>query len=137
MGLGTRIAQGVSPELREIPVLRKFVRAESIQDARTLFNEQSATVRLAVDAFNAAKRAKDLPAMRQMIDEQRQVLALGKVLQTAQKMIRARRELEDRINQSDLPLEEKRAQLKAVEKQESAILSRFTARFEKARQGGD
>ena len=36
MGLGTRIAQGVSPELREIPVLRKFVRAESIQDARTL-----------------------------------------------------------------------------------------------------
>jgi len=137
MGLGTRIAQGVSPELREIPVLRKFVRAESIQDARTLFNEQSATVRLAVDAFNAAKRAKDLPAMRQMIDEQRQVLALGKVLQTAQKMIRARRELEDRINQSDLPLQEKRAQLKAVEKQESAILSRFTARFEKARQGGD
>lgn len=134
MGLGTRIAQGVSPELREIPVLRKFVRAESIQDARTLFNEQSATVRLAVDAFNAAKRAKDLPAMRQMIDEQRQVLALGKVLQTAQKMIRARREFEDRINQSDLPLEEKRAQLKAVEKQESAILSRFTARFEKARQ---
>ena len=42
-----------------------------------------------------------------MIDEQRQVLALGKVLQTAQKMIRARREFEDRINQSDLPLEEK------------------------------
>ena len=134
MGLGTRIAQGVSPELREIPVLRKFVRAESIQDARTLFNEQSATVRLAVDAFNAAKRAKDLPAMRQILDEQRQVLALGKVLQTAQKMIRARRELEDQINQSDLPLEEKRAQLKAVEKQESSILSRFTARFEKARQ---
>lgn len=134
MGLGTRIAQGVSPELREIPVFRKFVRAESIQDARTLFNEQSATVRLAVDAFNAAKRAKDLPAMRQMLDEQRQVLVLGKVLQTAQKMIRARRELEDRINQSDLSLEEKRAQLKAVENQESSILSRFTARFEKAKQ---
>jgi hypothetical protein len=134
MGLGARIAQGVSPELREIPVLRKFVRAESIQDARALFNEQSATVRLAVDAFNAAKRAKDLPAMRQMLDEQREILTLGKVLRTAQKMIRVRRELEDRINQSDLSIEEKRAQLKTIEKQESSILSRFTARFEKAKQ---
>lgn len=125
------LGQGAGEEttIREIPFLRKFVRESSIQDARTLFHEQSARVREAESMFSAAKRDRDPEAMRSILRENREVLLLGRVLDAAGKQIKARRQVADAIERSDLPLAAKRRQLETIERQEEALYSRFHGLF--------
>jgi len=103
-----------------------------VQDARTLYYEQSGKVREAEAIFAAAKKDRNLVAMREIKAENRDYLALGRFLDAASKQIKARRQLQDAIERSDLPLAEKRRQLKTLEAQEEAIYNRFYARFMRA-----
>ncbi|MFZ1324449.1 MAG: LPD38 domain-containing protein [Candidatus Contendobacter sp.] len=131
----TVIGQGAGGELkvREMPFARRFVRTASIQDARTLFNEQSRQVRDAISMFSSAKRDHDVDAARSILEKHREILALGHVLESARKQIKARRRLADAIERADVPLAAKRRQLEAVETQEEAVYNRFFELFSAAR----
>lgn len=123
---------GLQTEPREWPIARRFIRTESVQDARTQFQEQSAQVRQAVDAFNAAKRARDVSAMREISTDNRELLALGKVLTRVRDSVKISRSLQDQINRSNLSLSEKRNRLQELDRQETAIYDRFWTIFERA-----
>jgi hypothetical protein len=135
LNLGAVLWQGAGKEttIRETPFLRKFVRQESIQDARTLFHEQSAVVREAQSMFSAAKRDNNQTAMQFIARENREFITLGRLLDAAGKHVKARRQLADAIERSDLPLAAKRRQLEGVEQQEAAIYSAFYSLFTEAK----
>ncbi len=67
--------------------------------------------------------------MHSMAQEQQELLALGRLLDATGKQIKARRQLADAIERSDLPLAAKRRQLEAVEQQEAAIYGTFNRLF--------
>lgn len=135
LNLGVLLAQGAGSEteLREYPIIRRFARENTIQDSRALFQEQANQVRLAVDAFNAARRANDAQGMQTVAQNSREMLALGDVLQATRAMLKVRRMMEDQINQSNLPVLEKRKQLDQMQKQEDAVYTQFYRIFESAK----
>lgn len=135
LNLGVLLAQGAGSEteLREYPIIRRFARENTIQDSRALFQEQANQVRLAVDAFNAARRANDAQGMQTVAQNSREMLALGDVLQATRAMLKVRRMMEDQINQSNLPVLEKRKQLDQMQKQEDAVYTQFYRIFEAAK----
>lgn len=121
--------QGVMPELKEWPIARKFAREGRIQDERTYYHSQAQHVKIAMGAFNAAKRAKDAAGIQTIAYEQAELLRLGTVLGKLTKAIQGRRELEQQITASDLPLAEKRKQLEWVQAQESTLYDLFDGLF--------
>lgn len=130
------VAQGAASEvsLREVPIVRRFARSDRIQDARSLFHEQADQIRGAMAMFQAARKDGNQEAMRSIAQDNRALLALGKVLQGTQKLIRARRQIADAIERSDLPLADKRRQLRAMEQQEAVIYQRFYTIFENTKE---
>ncbi|MGB2680311.1 MAG: LPD38 domain-containing protein [Candidatus Competibacter sp.] len=116
---------GETIEPREIPILRRFFKTATIQDARAVFNAQAGAIQEALATFNAARRDRNFEAARDIQSEHRELLALGRTLRSAQQAVRARRQMEDEIGRSDLPLAEKRRQLDALEQKEEAIYSKF------------
>jgi len=135
LGMFGVVGQNVMPEMKEIPVLRKFVREERIQDVRTRFAEQAHQVKAALGAFSAAKRAKDAAGMLDIALEKAALLRLGDTLEAITKSVRARRELHQLITASDVPLAQKRLWLRTVEKQEAEYYDLFDRLF-LARTGG-
>ncbi|GEM_PF-201729 len=129
LGWGLTMAQGVVPELRETPGLRKFVRVETVQNARTLFSDQANQIREAVGAFNAAKRAQDSAGMFDLVREKAALIRLGSVLEQFQGLIKTRRQLHDLIQATDMPLPQKRLQLKTIEQEESKLYGLFSQIF--------
>lgn len=119
---------------REIPILRRFFKTATIQDARAVFNAQAGAIQEALATFNAARRDRNFEAARDIQSEHRELLALGRTLRSAQQAVRARRQMEDEIGRSDLPLAEKRRQLDALEQKEEAIYSKFHDLFLAAKQ---
>jgi hypothetical protein len=129
IGLAGLLREGAEPTWREMPIVRKFRRETVIQDARTYYNDQAQQVRAAVGALNAAKRAKDAAGLNSIVHEKAEMIRLGSTLLRLNKAVQSRRELEQAIKASDLPLPEKREQLKVVEAQESRLYELFDAMF--------
>jgi hypothetical protein len=129
--LGVLASSGVHDTLkpREIPILRRFFKTGTIQDARTVFNEQATAIQEAMATFNAARRDRNIEAVREIQKENLEMLALGRILRSAQQAVRARRQQEDEINRADLPLAEKRRRLEAIEQQEERVYSQFYSVF--------
>ncbi len=130
-GLGLTLTQGVAPELRETPGLRKFVRVETVQNARTVFADQANQIRNAVGAFNAAKRAQDTAGMFDIARDRAALLRLGNVLDQFQGLIKTRRQLHDLMQSSEMPLPQKRLSLKAIEQEEIKLYGLFSQVFRK------
>lgn len=131
LGLPLLWMQGVPGELREWPGVRKFVREETIQNTRSRFYEQAEQVKIAIGAFNAAKKAGDVSEMRDILHEKAKLIRLGGVLNAFSKMIRHRRQLQDQINASNHPLKQRRLMLKSIENEERRIYDQFSSIFEK------
>jgi len=134
LNLGVTLAQGAAPTLRELPGVRKFVREETIQDARTVFREQADQVRAATGAFGAAKRAGDGAAMKDIAQEKAELVRLGTVLTAVSKTVRAHRQAQDQIMASAMPLAQKRLHLREMEVQEAQLYTTFSGLFERASQ---
>jgi hypothetical protein len=129
LGLPLLWWQGAMPELREWPGLRKFVREETIQNARAGFYQQAEQVRTAVGAFQAAKRASDAAGMADLVHRKAELIRLGGVLDAFSALIRQRRQVQDLVRASDQPLPQRRLILKTLEAEEARIYTAFSRIF--------
>lgn len=134
LNLGSVVTQGATPELREIPMARVLVREESINDVRRAYWDRVNEAGQAAEEFAAAKRAHDSMAMREIMDDNRTLIRLAKYSERQQKLIKAKRDLVDRIRQDEtLSLTQKRDKIKQVEAAEEKIYNKFISAFDDAK----
>jgi hypothetical protein len=88
--------EALKPELREIPVVRKFWRQEDIRDIRSRYWESVREADEAAKDLSRAVRGGDLEGVQRMAD-QGGVVAFAKLAQKQNKVIKARRDMVDSI----------------------------------------
>lgn len=131
LGLAYRGAQGAVPELREIPIVRKFVREETIQDVRRRYYEATEEAKKATNELAAAKRNHDPDGARTIVEDKRELIAMGRVADKMRKSVAAQRDAQDRIMQDEeLSLPEKRSRVKALENEEAHLYNRYLKLFQ-------
>lgn len=124
-------ARGADAELREVPVVRKFVRTSSIVDARQQYYSLLKDAQQAAAEFQAAVKARDKQGAMQILQDERPLLAMAKYGEAYSKAIKAKRDLVDKIREDDsLSLAEKRNRIKAVEQKEEALYDKFISTYE-------
>ncbi len=143
--LANLTAQGVKPDLREMPVVRQFVReAGTISDSRKAFYDAVDELRKDIDhlalikvAMRNANRSgnpetiKDVGVAREeVITEEKALIAMGKVMLMFEKAIKVKQDriLEIQSNNKS-SLSEKRAAIKQVEKEQQQLYDRFVSIF--------
>lgn len=130
IGLAYRGLKGVTPELHEIPIVRKFTREERINDDRSRYFKAAEEARAAVEQLAAARKNHDTAAVTNILAEKRELIAMGRMAVDTGKMLKYKRDAEDKIMQDDtMPLPEKRRKIKAMEKEESVIYDRYMRVF--------
>lgn len=131
--LGSNIAQGVDTvELREMPVVRKFVRESGVSDARQLFYTHSKEAKEKADALMFAKQARDPSGAQKIVGEDLAEIKLAAYSAAYHKQLKAYSDLVDAIRLDDkLTLNEKRLQMKMYEKKEQAVYDAFDQHFTK------
>lgn len=138
------VARGATPETREYPVWRKFVREENIGDARREFWEAAEEVRKLSGEASTAKAVRlqaaksgnvDLAKEAEMIQSQLYaerggMLALSRMVTNYSKQIGMKRERADAVlADTSLPLAQRREQVKMIEAEEKQIYDRFMVLF--------
>jgi len=133
VGLASIVAHGASPELREIPIVRKFAKADTIANTRGQFWRAVDEVR---DATNELKGAKKYGADN-LNDIKAKIGFLAKLSKRAnkeQKKIKKKRDYIDDINaDDDLTLNDKRLRIKQVEIEERKLYLQFLSKFKLAK----
>lgn len=126
-----RASQGVDVPMKDIPIARRFVRDIGVGDSRSAFWERAKEAKEATDAFSAAKKAKDTEGVQKILEDKRDLLAMGSYAKSMQKMIKAKRDEIDSINSNkEMSLKQKDEQVKMIEIQETAIYTRFIRAFD-------
>lgn len=129
----TRLAvQGVPPkDVKNIPVVRRFVRESQLPDARAAFYERKKEADLAAAQFSSARSAHDAEAVAELAKETGPLRSMAKVASRFTKMANAKRDLIVSIkNDETLTAKEKDLQIKAIEKEELAVYEKFNKLFD-------
>ena len=98
-----------TPEVKEIPILRKFYRQNSVSDARARFWRYQGETRKATEGFQRIMDKEDGPGARKFAQENRDLLAMGEVASAFSEVASASRDRVQQIRLSDLPVAKKRA----------------------------
>lgn len=122
-------SQGATPEVREIPIVRKFYRANSVSDARARFWRYQGETRKAVEGFQRAIDSEDRDQIRSFAKENRKLIALGDVAKAFSEAASASRDRVQQIRLGDLPIAQKRDQIKKIEDREAELYDRFVRVF--------
>jgi hypothetical protein len=129
--------QGVAPDLRSTPIARVFVREPSVSDSRAKFWEIANEVKVAADELSMAKKDHNGSAVKEIRDSEGDMIRLSKFADKMGKAASKKRDAIDAIRQDDqMPLDQKREQMKAIEQKEQEYYDRFLKMFdqkEKAR----
>ena len=129
--------QGVAPDLRSTPIARVFVRESSVTDARARFWEAANEAKVAADELAMAKKDHNGSAVKEIRDAEGDMVRLSKMADRMGKAASKKRDAIDAIRQDDqMPLDQKREQMKAIEQKEQEYYDRFLKMFdqkEKAR----
>lgn len=121
---------GLTSEVSEIPIARKFYRKEDIRDLRRVYWEDVKAVREAVKDLNRAVTLMDLKGFDKVMDSRGYLIALGDVAEATGEMVKDRRDVIDAIMQEEsFTLGERRLHVKEMEAQERAVYEDFTAFF--------
>lgn len=127
-------AQGVAPELKEIPVLKAFTHEIGVGDARRSFWEAANEAKAAADEFSMAKKAGDRQSASQIMADKRPLIALSKIATRQEVMLKKLRDAEDIIRVNDnLSLSQRRAQAKQLEAKEVQVYKTFLSAFDRAK----
>lgn len=124
-------AHGVAPDLSDTPIARVFAREASVADARSRFWEAANDAKAAADAFAMAKKAHDSSAIKEMHEADGDMILLSRFADRIGKAAAKQRNLIDAIRMDDqMPLAQKREQMKAVEQKEQEYYDRFLKVFD-------
>ena len=116
----------LTPEPREIPIVRDYVKKEGVQDSRRAFWDMTAEAKAAALDFRRAVKAGDDPGADRISREKGELIALARVTSGLSKVISATRDRVDEINANkDSSLAYKRGAIAQVEKEEKAIYDEF------------
>lgn len=127
------MAQGATPELNEMPVVRRFVRESGISDARSAFFEAAEEAKTTAGQYSAAMKDRNKLAAKEIMGENKSLESLAKHARSAAKQAKAKRDAIDEIRLDEkLGLDQKRLKIKEIERQEQAIYSKFMEAFETA-----
>lgn len=122
-------AQGAKPEIREIPIVRKFYRVNSVSDARSRFWRYQGETRKATEEFQRVIDSGDRGAVQEFVQSNRELIALGDVAKAFSEAASATRDRVQEIRLGDLPIAKKREQIKKLEEKEAELYDRFVRIF--------
>jgi hypothetical protein len=134
-GLGSFIADSASLakigiedpsmiELADVPVAKAFATEQNSRPIRSRYYDLSREARTATTEFKEAKKAGDFDSMQDILDkpEKAELLSLSRLIQKTNEFSAALRDEMASISSDDaIPLSEKRAKLKELEKQEEEL----------------
>ena len=89
--------EALSPELHEIPIVRKFVRQEDIRDARSAYWEAFKEVKEALAAYDRARKAGDAEGKDQARAKADQFRSLARLADSKNEQIKAKRDRMDTL----------------------------------------
>ena len=121
--------QGAKPEIKEIPLVRKFYRVNSVSDARSRFWRYQGETRKATEGLQRVMAAGDRGEVRGFVQENRELIALGDVAKAFSEAAGATRDRVQEIRLSDMPTAKKREQIKKLEDKEAELYDRFVKIF--------
>ena len=131
IGAAYGATEGVAPDLRSTPIARVFVREPSVADARSRFWEATNEAKQAADAFAMAKKGHDGSAMKEIRDADNDLIQLSRFADHMGKAAAKKRDLIDQIRMNDqMPLAQKREQMKEIEQKEQEYYDRFLKVFD-------
>lgn len=132
IGITKNAVQGVAPQdVKDIPVIRRFVRETGVSDARQAFYDRKNEADAAAGQFSLAKTAHDRDAMMELRQKDGKLIRLAKVSDRFRKMANSKRELMVKIKNDDsLSLKEKLIKMRDIEKQETQIYDKFIQKFD-------
>jgi hypothetical protein len=120
----------ISP--KEVPFLRRFYTKSDIRETRSAFYRAAEEAQTATEAAARAKRARDVAQLKDIMSEDRELIALNTAAGKFRKAIQHSRDAQDRIRMSkDLTVAEQRLQIKQQEDREAALEEKYLDLFQR------
>jgi DNA-binding transcriptional MerR regulator len=116
------LVEGATPELHEVPVVRKFAGEHRVNDTRSHYYDAIDAAKKADVAFDVARKAGDREGMTNIRTQKAELLALANAADSRKKAIKAIRDREtELLNDESKTLVYRREAVKVLEKQEEEI----------------
>lgn len=128
------LAEGITPDIAEVPILRKAVREHTVRDSRQLFYKAANETKAAIGHYRNALKEGDLMEAESVMSEKGPIVALARYAEASRKQSTALQDAMVVINNSDLTTREKRMQIKELERREQSIYDEFLKIFKQAEQ---
>lgn len=120
----------LTPEKRELPIARDYVKTETVQDGRRAFWDASAEAQAALKEFRRATKAGDEVGAARTEHAKAETMALARMAAGYGKMIKALRDDADVINaDKTTTLAYKRAAIKQIERKEEEVYDDYLHEF--------
>ena len=122
-------AQGADPELREIPIVRRFVRDDTVADSRSRFWEYAKEAQAAKKRWDLARKTRSGAIIGDTAKNEGYLIGLAKASERFSKAITAKRDLVDQIrNDETMSVARRRMEIKRIEKEEEALYDLYVTR---------
>lgn len=132
---GLNAAEGIQPEIENVPVLRKFIREPGVNDSRGAFHKAKKEAQNAAERAGKALRNGDMPEYTKMMTELQPIIDIAKYASDAQKMASMARDEIMRIQlDKDMSKAEKKLRIKEIELQEQRVYDQFLSAFDVAKE---
>jgi hypothetical protein len=119
-------AEGLTPDIREIPIVRGVAAEENIQWSRQAFNAKAREATDALDAFKLAIKQHDKAAVSETTGRDKALMGLAGAVKSFRGAVTALRDRQDAINADEThSLGWKRMQLRDLEAREAELYERF------------
>ena len=134
ISLGGIVGYGIAPDMKEIPIVRGFVREHGFSDTKAAYYKAMKEVKQTADEFALAKRARDGMSLMQMAEDTSPELALAKMAEAQHKALAYMSDAIMQIRNNDkLTMAEKRLQEKEMELKQEQLYNQFLKAFEEKR----
>jgi len=131
INLPRKLTSGAETPIRDMPVVKRFIREVGISDTRAAFWEKAIEAKKAANEFGEAIRHRDAKAAPGIIEKNIALIALSKYADAQQKLIAFKRDEVDRIrNDKSLSALQKDLQTKKIEQEEEKVYSDFIKKFD-------
>jgi hypothetical protein len=128
---GIGAAQGVAPDLKNVPIARKFVRESDVADSRAAFWPEARKSLIAAEQVAAAIRGGDGDIADEIKETEEAALSLAKFAGKTIQLATAKRNAVEKImKDEDLSLAEKREEIKEIEESEQEVYDAFLQAFD-------
>lgn len=121
---GGLTSDGATPDLHEIPLIRKFASEGRVSDSRSVYYQKVDEAKKAWDAFHTAQKERDQDGMDKLKGE-KELFALAKASDRSRSAVKALRDRQDAILQDESKtLAERRLEVKLLERKEEELYQR-------------